>query len=134
MVVPMFAPMMIGVACISVITPALTKPITMTDVAEELWMMAVTLAPIPTPEKRLLLIFSNNFFIPLLALFSSASLIKFMPTINTPTPASSQIKLPISCITSFGVNISDLLWYCYQQLDYIISKNVRCCQLILLPW
>ena len=35
-VVPMLAPIMIGVACIRVITPALTKPITITDVAEEL--------------------------------------------------------------------------------------------------
>ena len=96
MVVPIFAPIMIGVACIRVITPALTRPITITEVADELWIIAVTPAPIPTPDKRLLLIFSSIFFIPLPALFSSASLMKFIPTINTPTPASSQIRLPKS--------------------------------------
>jgi len=68
-------------------------------------VIAVTPAPMPTPEKRLLLIFSSIFFIPLPALFSSASPIKFMPTINTPTPASSHMRLWISCTTSEPVNI-----------------------------
>ena len=35
-VVPMFAPIIIGVACISVITPAFTRPIAITVVAAEL--------------------------------------------------------------------------------------------------
>ena len=35
-VVPILAPIMMGVACISVITPALTRPIAITEVADEL--------------------------------------------------------------------------------------------------
>lgn len=56
MVVPIFAPIIIAVACIKLITPAFTNPITITLVAEELWINAVTEAPTPTPAKRLLLI------------------------------------------------------------------------------
>ena len=108
-VVPMLAPMIMGVACIKVITPALTKPMTMTEVAEELWIIAVTPAPIPTPEKRLLLIRSRSRFIPIPALFSRAPLMKFIPTIKTPTPARSQIKLWINWVISAAVNIFFLL-------------------------
>ena len=81
------------VACIRVMTPALTKPTTITEVAVELWMMAVTPAPIPTPEKRLLLILPSSFSMPSPALFPRASPIKFIPTIKTSTPASNQIRL-----------------------------------------
>ena len=104
-VVPMLAPIMMGTACIRVITPAFTRPMTITEVAEELWIMAVTAAPMPTPEKRLPQILPSSFFIPEPALFSSASLIKFIPTIKIPTPASSQIILCKSCIISSGVNM-----------------------------
>ena len=105
MVVPMFAPIIMGVACIRVITPALTRPMTITEVAEELWIIAVTPAPMPTPEKRLLLIRSKRRFIPIPALFSKASPIKFIPTIKMPTPARSQIRLCTNCIISAAVNI-----------------------------
>ena len=69
-------------------------------VAEELQA-----APTPTPEKRLLLIFSRKRFIPLPALFSRASPIKFIPTMKIPTPARSQIRLATSCITFSADNI-----------------------------
>lgn len=48
-VVPILAPMMIHTACFSVIMPELTKPTTMTVVAEEDWMTAVTTTPRKKP-------------------------------------------------------------------------------------
>ena len=52
-VVPMLAPMMIQTAWFRVIMPALTKPTTMTVVADEDWMTAVMAAPTSTPKNRL---------------------------------------------------------------------------------
>ena len=48
-VVPMFAPMMTPMACFRVITLELTKPTTITVVAEELWMTDVTPSPVRKP-------------------------------------------------------------------------------------
>ena len=45
--VPMTAPMMTAMACRSFIIPEFTNPTTMTLVAEELWITAVT----PVPSK-----------------------------------------------------------------------------------
>ena len=53
-VVPILAPMMMPTAWVRLMMPALTKPTTMTVVAEELWIMAVTAAPTRTPSRRLL--------------------------------------------------------------------------------
>ena len=50
-VVPMFAPMVMVVACVRVMTPALTRPTTITVVSEELWITAVTAVPMPTPTR-----------------------------------------------------------------------------------
>ena len=63
MVVPMLAPMMIQTAWFSVIMPALTKPTTMTVVAEEDWMAAVMAAPTRTPMNRLAVRRSRRIFI-----------------------------------------------------------------------
>ena len=43
--VPMLAPMMIPIACATFIIPEFTKPTTITVVAEEDWMIAVTAVP-----------------------------------------------------------------------------------------
>ena len=59
MVVPMLAPMMTPIACLSLMMFALTRPTTMTVVAEELCTAAVTSAPKSTALKMLLLIFSS---------------------------------------------------------------------------
>ena len=64
MVVPMLAPMMIHTACRSVIMPELTKPTTMTVVAEEDWMTAVMPAPTATPRKRLAVSFLQDLLHP----------------------------------------------------------------------
>ena len=63
MVVPMLAPMMIQTAWFSVIMPALTKPTTITVVAEEDWMAAVMAAPTRTPINRLAVRRSSRIFI-----------------------------------------------------------------------
>ena len=52
-VVPMLAPMMIEMACVSVRRAALTKDTVITVVAAEDCTATVTSAPVATPEKRL---------------------------------------------------------------------------------
>ena len=87
-VVPMLAPMMIAVACLRVMTPALTKPTTMTVVADELWMIAVTPVPTAIPAKRLELILLKTFFSLLPAMDSRFSLMILSAIKNTPKPPS----------------------------------------------
>ena len=77
--VPMLAPMMIQTACRSVIMPELTKPTTMTVVAEEDWIAAVMPAPTSTPRKRLAVSFSRMRFMRLPAAASRPALIICMP-------------------------------------------------------
>ena len=79
MVVPMLAPMMIHTAWRRVIMPELTKPTTMTVVAEEDWMTAVMPAPTSTPRTRLAVSFSRMCFIRLPAAASRPELIICMP-------------------------------------------------------
>ena len=54
MLVPMTAPMMIAIACRSFIMAELTKPTTMTLVADEDWITAVTPVPSKMPLSGLL--------------------------------------------------------------------------------
>ena len=79
MVVPMLAPMMIHTACCSVIIPELTKPTTITVVAEEDWMTAVMPAPTATPRMRLAVSRSRMRFMRLPAALSRPLLIICMP-------------------------------------------------------
>lgn len=58
-VVPMFAPKMTPAAWVRVMSPASAKSITITFVAEELWMSTVTAAPASTATKRLPVAFSR---------------------------------------------------------------------------
>ena len=53
--VPTMAPMTMPMACRTFIMPELTKPTTMTDVAEDDWMMAVTPVPSSMPRSGVLL-------------------------------------------------------------------------------
>ncbi len=57
-VVPMLAPMMMPTACVSFMMPEFTKPTTMTVVAEDDWITAVT----PAPKRTALIGFDVNFF------------------------------------------------------------------------
>ena len=54
--VPIFAPMMIPIACFSFIIPEFTKPITITVVAEDDWITLVTPVPSATPFSGVLVI------------------------------------------------------------------------------
>ena len=87
--VPMFAPMMTVVAWKRDISPTLTNPTTMTVVADELWMMAVTPAPMPTPARRERPVFSNQRRSLLVASFSMLSDSTLKPNRKAPRPASS---------------------------------------------
>ena len=51
MLVPISAPWITGSACCSFIMPEFTKPTTITEVAEEDWIMAVTPVPSSTPRR-----------------------------------------------------------------------------------
>ena len=54
MVVPMLAPMMTPMACLSLSSPAFTKLTIITVVADELWIRQVVIKPVSTPLSRLL--------------------------------------------------------------------------------
>ena len=85
-VVPTLAPMMSQTAWFSVIIPALTKPTTMTVVAEEDWTAAVISAPTRTPIKRLAVNFSRMAFIRPPAAASRPELIICIPCRNRANP------------------------------------------------
>ena len=86
MVVPILAPMMIHTACFSVIMPELTKPTTITVVAEELWITAVTPIPVKNPNILREVSFPNKILRLLPALFSREAPIRFMPNKNRLSP------------------------------------------------
>ena len=88
MVVPMLAPIIIHTAWRRVIMPELTKPTTMTVVAEEDWMTAVMTAPTSTPSRRLEVSFSRMLFIRLPAAASRPELIICIPWRNRAKPPS----------------------------------------------
>lgn len=55
-VVPMLAPIITEMACVSVKRAAFTKDTVITVVAAEDWTATVTRAPVATPEKRFVVI------------------------------------------------------------------------------
>ena len=87
--VPILAPIIIAAAWYKSITLTFTNPITITVVAEELCITAVTKAPINTPLILLLANFSSKVFIFSPANSFKLSLNNFIATIKTPTPAIS---------------------------------------------
>ena len=89
-VVPMFAPKMIVVAWRSDITPALTKPSTMTMLALELWTTAVTAVPMPTPSSLLLETLEKRNFSLADEADSRFELIIWQAIRKMPTPATSE--------------------------------------------
>ena len=75
----MLAPKITGSACANFIMPAFTKPTTVTVVAAELWIIAVTPVPRASPFHLLLVSFSRSCssFAP--ARFSMAFASRFIP-------------------------------------------------------
>ena len=85
-VVPMLAPIITPTACASVIMPALTKPTTMTVVAVDDWIIAVTTKPTSTAKKRFPVSTSSIRLSLAPAAFSSPSPIVLIPKRNRPSP------------------------------------------------
>ena len=88
-VVPMLAPIITPTACVSDIMPALTKPTTITVVADDDWMTAVTRNPTNTARNLLLVMTSSRRLSFEPAAFSSPSPIVRMPNRNSPIPPAS---------------------------------------------
>ena len=99
-VVPTLAPMMTLMACRSVISPELTKPTTITVVADELWMMAVMPRPVRKPANTLLVILSSSVRSLPPARRSSAWPIRFIPNRNRHSPPIMVSTLKISILNS----------------------------------
>ena len=78
-VVPMLAPIIIGMTCERRISPEFTKPTSITVVADDDCTTAVTRIPRSSPLKRLEVSFSNICSSLPPASFSSLSLIRFIP-------------------------------------------------------
>ena len=107
MVVPMLAPMMMAPACVRLISPTFTNPTIMTVVAEELLMMAVTAAPIPTPAKRLLETLASMVRMLEPAARSRLEPIVFIPIMNTVMPpiTSNNCVIIVSTIRLYPCRI-----------------------------
>ena len=78
-VVPMFAPMMMPMACFRVISPALTKLTVITVVPLLLWMRTVTRLPTKTPRSGVFVNVPIRWRIRSPAMNCRASLISLIP-------------------------------------------------------
>ena len=87
--VPTMAPIMTPMACRTFIIPEFTKPTTITEVAEEDWITAVTPVPSRTPFSGVLLSLYSTSSNRLPATFFSPSPIRDMPNRNSAIPPSS---------------------------------------------
>ena len=85
-VVPMLAPIMMLIACFSVMRPELTKPTTITVVAEELCITAVTPRPVRSPASLPAVSFSRRDRSCPPARRSRACPIRLMPNRNRLSP------------------------------------------------
>ena len=103
MVVPMLAPIITAAACVSVITPALTKPTTITVVTDDDCTMAVARAPTPTPAKRLPAALLKSARSLLAESFSILSPRNLKPSKKTPSPTSS--KMTLLAVSKFAKSI-----------------------------
>ena len=103
MLVPMLAPSVMAIAWCSFIMPELTKPMTMTVVAEEDWITEVTTAPSSMPFMGVLVILYKKVSSLFPATLFRPSPISDMPNRKSATPHSNDriiLKiciLPLSC-------------------------------------
>ena len=89
MVVPILAPRITPIAWARVMNPELTKPITITVVADELWMMAVTPAPTITADTGLEVMVSKNCLSRLPASFCNPLDMICIPNRKMPSPPTA---------------------------------------------
>ena len=115
MVVPMLAPIMSPMACRSCMIPELTKPTTITVVAEELWITAVTPAPTNIPRKGLEVNLAKMPLSRLPAVFSNDSPIKLIPKRNKARPPNIVIKSKTVMAIPFPIWIDGL--------DHSVTKS-----------
>jgi len=101
-VVPILAPIITPIDSTRDNNPALTKLTTITVVAEEDWITAVTKTPVNTPNTLFDVIAERIFLRLLPATFCSASLINFIPKRKrTSAPTNSRkSKIPYSILKS----------------------------------
>ena len=111
MLVPMFAPMMIPIACFSFIIPELTKPMTITVVAEEDWITLVTQVPSATPFSGVLVIRYRNASSLLPATSFRPSPIKDIPNRNNATPESKDKIIENTAIFFSSVAVPSALYF-----------------------
>ena len=94
-VVPILEPIITPTACLSVMIPELTKPTTMTVVADEDWITAVTAKPNRNPFQTVPLIFARMVCSLPPAWRSSAFPMVSMSNRNSARPPSREITLKI---------------------------------------
>ena len=116
MVVPIFAPMITLIALRSFNTLALTKPTTITVVAEDDWIAAVTKAPNATPLKTLLVTFSSVCSSRPPDTFSKLPPNRDIPYRNKANPPNSLITPKISKLLPHfafpgGIRLFSILYY-----------------------
>lgn len=114
----MFAPKITEIPCGSVIRPALTKPMTITVVADELCSTAVTSAPASAPIIGFLVRKLRICFMRSPAAFCRASLMLFMPNRNIARPPANPKTV---VIISFIISSYDI-----QTFRFIIVKYTEC--------
>ena len=100
MVVPILAPMITPIAWESFMIPEFTNPTTITVVADDDWMTAVTPAPRSTAPSLLLVRFSNTLSSLPPESFSNPSLSRCIPYRNSARPPKSEIRLKILICSS----------------------------------
>ena len=88
MLVPIRAPWITGTACLSFIMPEFTKPTTITEVAEEDWITAVTPVPSSAPRRGVPVSRYSTSSIRLPATRLRPSPIRLMPKRKSATPPS----------------------------------------------
>ncbi len=108
MLVPMLAPMMMPIACATFIMPEFTKPTTMTVVADEDCMIAVTAVPKSTPLIGVFVSLYNisSSFSP--AAFFSPSPIRDIPNRKSATPLSND-KIDVIPMSIFFLRSNQIL-------------------------
>ena len=102
MLVPILAPMIMPIACDTFIMPAFTKPTTITVVADDDWIIAVTAVPSRMPFSGVLVSLYKISSSLLPAAFFSPSPIRDMPNRNRATPLNSDRTSVNPSICSFS--------------------------------
>ena len=120
-VVPIFAPIITGIACTSFMIPAFTKPTSMIVVAPELWITAVTPVPRRNPFSLLLVRRSSVRSRLPPAICCSDELKRFIPYKNRPMPPISDKIICIFILSSCNPVMSYLLIF---YMDFTLFLNI----------